>query len=67
MEALVQLSLGGQEVEVPDVAEDAVRQIAALANVMRQPQTNVHDTAVATMLACHAQRRALLTADSYPP
>jgi hypothetical protein len=23
--------------------------------------------AVATMLACHAQRRALLTADSYPP
>lgn len=57
MEALVQLSLGAKEVEVPDVAEDAVRQIAALANVMRQPQTNVHDTAVATMLAYEALDR----------
>lgn len=54
MEALVRLSLGAGRIGVPVIIEEAMRRVVALANVMRRRGVNVHDSAVATMLAYEA-------------
>lgn len=54
MEALIRLSLGATQIEVAEIMEPAAKRVMSLVAAMREPGVNVHDTAVATMLAYDA-------------